>query len=118
MKGDREIDYRNATSRAYYSAFLGCRDLAGDPQRSSKDEGSHDACINHYIENRNGQDDNDRIYMRVGYKLRKIKAERVRADYKTKEDFTKADATQTFSYVDEIFELLNQISGIDKSEQG
>lgn len=108
-KGEREIDLRNAISRAYYSIFLECRDLAGDPIRSPDDIGSHDACINFYIKNRNGQDDIDRLHMRAGYILRKAKKGRVKADYRTHETCTDADVQLMFHDMNEIKNILNQI---------
>lgn len=108
--GAREIDHRNAISRAYYSAFLTCRNFTGEIRRTSDDRGSHDAYINFFIKNRSMNDEADKLHIRIGHKLRNAKDLRTRADYNLDATCTDNDALRSIRFVEAITGLLNDIT--------
>jgi uncharacterized protein (UPF0332 family) len=100
-----EVEYRNAASRAYYAAYHGRLDLS---QRSKiepvKSEGGvHQQLINGLCLHQ------DVRVKTVGYALKQLKRQRVKADYKLEQDFTLRDAQFTVESTQKLLRELNQI---------
>jgi len=101
-----EVDYRNAASRAYYSAYHSCLVLSNSYPSTNdvkKEGGMHQQLIDKLC---NHQDEQVKT---VGYSLKQVKTRRVMADYKLTQDFTLQDAKFA---VDSVQKLLQEIHKI------
>lgn len=89
--GDREVDWRNATSRAYYAAYHRCRLAAQDARLSVAETGGmHAALIKALTAPLTSSS-----LKSLGYLLEQCRQRRVEADYRIDEKFPRdtADAT-------------------------
>ena len=107
MSEDKEINYRTAANRAYYSAFHCCRPLAESlPQAPTRKKGSHDRLIerlkHHPIKKVSlGRDEKIRT---LGFLWGRCKSLRTRADYRIGGEFNRNKA-------EDLIEMAVQIHG-------
>lgn len=115
--GGREIDFRNATSRAYYSAFHSCEAIVqslGIPKYSDSSGGVHAQIIDSLENCSSGPTEQKRKLKSVGYMLRQAKAYRVMADYSLTIPFDEETANATIKQVDRI---MNKVIELLSEEQ-
>ena len=83
----KEVDCRNAASRAYYCAFHTCKQLLKQyPSTESQYGTEHQKIINELKQHQ------DKRFKSLGNMLERSRDQRVRADYKLEEKFTYRDA--------------------------
>lgn len=99
----KEIDYRNAASRAYYCAFHACKKLLEDYPASQRQIGTeHDKTIRELLNHQNKQ------FKILGNMLQKSKDQRHRADYKLIEKFSIQDGKFVITQVNKILMEINK----------
>jgi uncharacterized protein (UPF0332 family) len=106
----REVDYRNAASRAYYGAFHTCKQLLehyppSESQRGTEHEKTIAELVNHQ----------DKRFKTLGNMLKTSKDQRHRADYKLAEKFALQDAKRVILSVKK---LLQESADIQKTKRG
>ncbi|MXW49882.1 MAG: hypothetical protein F4X81_10595 [Gammaproteobacteria bacterium] len=84
-KGDQEVDWRNATSRAYYAAYHRCRLVAQEARFSLTEAGSVHAAL---VETLTTPLSSAPLKS-MGYLLEQCRRRRVRADYRIDENFSR-----------------------------
>lgn len=84
-RGDSEVDWRNAASRAYYAAWHRCLPI-GRSVGLSAGRGVHRQLIETLEQDRN------MTLKSLGYMLRQCRKLRVKADYEIETDFSPEDA--------------------------
>lgn len=86
---EREVDWRNAASRAYYAAYHRCRRLAqAEGLRIPETDSVHMALVDAFLENLN-----PRVLRQLGFMLRDCRRRRAEADYEIEASFSKALAS-------------------------
>lgn len=85
-RGDAEVDWRNAASRAYYAAWHRCLPIGRSVGISAQPRGMHQQLIDTLTESR------DMTLKSLGYMLRQCRDFRVDADYWIEADFSFEDA--------------------------
>jgi uncharacterized protein (UPF0332 family) len=104
MQGEREIDYRNAGSRAYYGAFHACRMLLEKRPHSQASIGtSHQRVINGLLSDPNKQINS------LGNKLARAKDFRQKADYQLNLKFSRYEAMRLFSLAQKIYDEVDDL---------
>jgi len=94
LQGNREIDYRNAASRAYYCAFHRCKMLLEELPNSQGSIGaSHQKVILELLYYP------DKEVNKLGKKLEQAKRLRQKADYQLKVTFSRYEASRIVSQV-------------------
>ena len=84
-KGDQEVDWRNATSRAYYAAFHCCRLVAQEARLSvAETGGAHGALVQALTAPLSSPS-----LKGLGYMLEQCRQHRVTADYRIDEKFSR-----------------------------
>lgn len=97
MAGQREIDYRNAASRAYYCAYHVCRALLERmPNPNKSTAATHERVVMDL------QTHPDRRLKKLGNKLNQAKALRRQADYALDADFSHTNAKQAIGHAQKI----------------
>jgi len=105
IKGNQEVDYRNAASRAYYCAFHLCRNFLNKQFDSQiGDEASHTRVICKLKDSPNSK------LRKLGNKLEQVKRLRHAADYRLVYQFEYYKAKQTLSHSYKIKIELEDIS--------
>jgi len=100
----REVDCRNAASRAYYCALHSCRDLLEQSaSRISVTDTSHQKII------RELQANTDRLIVALGNKLFSLKSQRNDADYKLDQKFTFKDAERLVQHTRNLLQEIQNI---------
>lgn len=100
----REVDCRNATSRAYYCAFHSCKQLLLQyPPNESQRGAEHEKII---AELRNHQ---DKRFKRLGNMLFDAKNQRVQSDYYLREKFSIQNAKITVGFVQRLLQEIQKI---------
>ena len=97
-QGNRESDWRNATSRAYYAAYHACIPFAFG---SASAEPGH-----REIADRLTRPTAAMHSRSVGYLLDQCRALRERADYRINADFLRGDANTTLRATRRIFDIV------------
>jgi len=92
----KEVDYRNATSRAYYAAYHGCKKLVNEPAVMGA---SHEKVI---IALKNSSHQEKRS---IGNSLQQIKASRVWADYQLDNSFPRSESNKVLEIVKRLYNL-------------
>lgn len=113
MGRDREINYRSAANRAYYSAFHTCLELAASlPRTHSHGRGAHEKLIsrlkNHRV--RRVSRGNDIRIRTLGNLPAKAKPLRVHADYRIGEEFGRAKAEELILRAEKIRDVANELT--------
>ena len=86
--GDREVDWRNATSRAYYAAFHRCRLVAAaEGIAEAATQSAHAGLVDGLTHHRNPP-----ILRSLGFMLHQCRRKRVVADYEMEVDFERESA--------------------------
>jgi len=97
IQGNREVDYRNATSRAYYGAFHLCLQLLEKlPQSQGHVGASHERVISTLLSY------SDKRLNKIGRKLEQAKTLRHQADYKLHLPFYRSSAKQVIRHAYDI----------------
>jgi len=92
MQGNREIDYRNAASRAYYFAFHFCQESLGNlPHLQGNIGTTHQRFIADLLSYP------DKKVQSLGNQLKHIKKVRYKADYKLNKKFYRHEASRLLS---------------------
>lgn len=100
----REVDHRNAASRAYYCAFHTCKKLLEEhPPKESQRGTEHQKVINELLEH---QDKRLKVF---GNMLMTSRDQRVRADYKLEEKFTLYDAKKAVKSTEKLLQEIQKI---------
>ena len=103
MQGQREVDYRSAVSRAYYSAFHACRTLLKNiPNLSDNIGTSHQKVIDELLSH------SDKQISSLGNKLKVARDLRQKADYQLENPFSRYEASRLLSQVQKI---LSEVDG-------
>lgn len=96
-RGESEVDWRNAASRAYYAAWHRCLPIGRSVGLSAQpDQGVHRQLIETLTGNR------DRTLKSLGYMLEQCRALRVGADYEIETDFPPEDARTALEQCEKI----------------
>jgi uncharacterized protein (UPF0332 family) len=99
----KEVDYRNAASRAYYCAFHTCKKLLEDfPPTQSQIGAEHEKIINGLLNHQ------DKRFKALGSMLKDAKDQRVKADYRLDNNFTIQDAKLVVKFTDKILMEINK----------
>jgi len=93
-KGSKEVDYRNAASRAYYAVFHQCVTIAENECKETFGA-SHIKVITSLQENPKTR--------ALGNRLNKFKKERARADYNLCHNYYERDAKVLISKINKVF---------------
>lgn len=101
LPSDTEINNRNASSRAYYSAYHICRSVFGNPYDPTVKAGAHEQLIQYLLNSK------EKSEISLGYQMRHIKAIRTTADYELDAEFSENDRVTTISYVTKIINKLD-----------
>lgn len=97
MQGGREIDYRNAASRAYYCAFHLCKNLVETIPISTDNIGtSHQRIIDALAQS------HDKRLKSLANKLKVVRELRHKADYKLDIKFSRYEASRALSHTQKI----------------
>jgi len=97
MQGHREVDYRSAVSRAYYSAFHACRTLLKNiPNLPGSIGTSHQRVIDELLSH------SDKQINSLGNKLKVARDLRQKADYQLERAFSRYEASRLLSQVQKI----------------
>jgi uncharacterized protein (UPF0332 family) len=103
-KEHREINSRNAASRAYYCAFHSCKKLLQDfPPKESQRGAEHEKIIAELLNHQNKQ------FKILGNMLKTSKDQRARADYKLADKFSIQDAKRVVLSTEKLLEELEKI---------
>jgi uncharacterized protein (UPF0332 family) len=92
LEGFEEVDYRNAASRAYYTAYHVCLTVANAAMLpdTSTSGGCHKRLIWRLTHSKNRK--HKFLHMTLGYMLNVILFDRISADYEINDDFSKNKA--------------------------
>jgi uncharacterized protein (UPF0332 family) len=102
MQGEREVDYRSAASRAYYSAFHACRMLLKNiPNLSGTIGTSHQKVIDELLSH------SDKQISSLGNKLKMARDLRQKADYQLGSPFSRHEAFRLLSQVQKILSEID-----------
>lgn len=102
--GKSEIDFRNATSRAYYAAYHAATKFKSRAPQERGRGGIHSQLIDDLKRNQ------DKRIKQVGYLLNQCRVERTDADYGLDLHFDRHRAENVIELVAELLSLSNQIS--------
>ena len=98
-RGEAEVDWRNATSRAYYAAWHRCLPIGRSVGLSARPgQGVHQQLIETLTGNRNT------TLKSLGYMLRQCRDFRVEADYEIETDFPPEDARTALEQCEKILD--------------
>lgn len=104
LKGNREIDFRQATRGAYYAAFHALQNLVAQQVAVLKfDGGEHEHVIANLKHSR------DMKIRSLGFMLHECRGRRVDADYHMERDFTRETAELQIDCVERIFARMSEI---------
>ncbi|HHQ8862153.1 TPA: hypothetical protein ACSVS8_002051 [Legionella pneumophila] len=109
VTGNNKIDFRNATSRAYYSALHKADIVAAKSNGISKKNSGLHAQLIQKLKSHTGSTIIDDNIRQIGVLLGMCKKYRVNADYKINHTIDRSFAQQTISLVEQLLILSNQI---------
>lgn len=100
----REVDYRNAASRAYYCQFHSCKQLLeryppSEPQYGAEHEKTIKELVNHQ----------DKRFKKLGNMLKDSKDQRHKADYKLAENFALSEAKIVIRFANKLLQAIADI---------
>ena len=95
-RGDAEVDWRNAASRAYYAAWHRCVPIGRSVGIFAQPRGMHQQLIDTLMENR------DMTLKSLGYALKQCRDLRIKADYRIEIDFPSRSARIALSQSEKI----------------
>ncbi|WP_353573156.1 HEPN domain-containing protein [Candidatus Albibeggiatoa sp. nov. BB20] len=106
LKNNKEVDYRNATSRAYYCAYHKAKNLVETQFKQDKisSGASHEKIIKTLQAEKNKQ------FKSIGNKLNDLKRFRTDADYKLDETFSIQDAKSVVQRASKLVQEIEQLS--------
>ena len=99
---NREVDFRNAASRAYYAAYHRCRPIAKDLGLRTSKRGVHSDVIDALVA---ATKPDPRQLARL---LKQCRTLRGKADYKTDQFFRRSEAEICIRQVERIFAIANR----------
>lgn len=111
-KGNEDY-FRSSSSRAYYSAFHACSEVAKSelgqmPQQGQNFSFGHTELYNLFLNHTPSlavKTKRDADIWRIGYLLKQVRDLRVHADYKSGA-FSSNDAQETIDHIEEILQLI------------
>ena len=108
-EGSREVDFRNAASRAYYAVYHRCRPIAKRNGLRSSRWGVHSDVIDAL---RTATDPRLKEMARL---LKRCKGLRTKADYNTDKDFRRSEAQAGVRQAQKIFTVADELEGTSTS---
>ena len=105
-QGSREVDFRNAASRAYYAAYHRCRPIAQRNGLRSSGRGVHGDVIDAL------RTATKPTLKHLAQMLARCKALRAKADYNIAEDFRRSEAQTSTRQAQKILTIADQFEGI------
>lgn len=112
---DKEVSWRSAASRAYYSALHQCLPLAEtlpEPRYDSNPKGYHDYLIKKLTDFEDSNKELQRAIRKIGYMLLDAKRVRTEADYQMSTSFKRAQAEKVIEVAHKIFEQLQRLDSL------
>lgn len=109
VEGNREVDFRNAASRAYYAAYHRCRPIARNSGLRSSHRGVHSDVIDAL------RTASKPRLKQLAQMLARCKALRAKADYTIDKEFRRPEAQTSTRQVQMIFTLADEIENISTS---
>jgi len=117
-EGRREIDYRNAVSRAYYAAYHACKTLAGPPpRRSNRSTGAHDWLVSE-LKEWPRSDETFLQFRQIGTLLEIAKDQRRDADYRLDQEFSAVQYEEAVKHVRNILQRLTKVAHAGSGSAG
>lgn len=106
--GGREIDFRNAVSRAYYAAYHEAKKIAdqhanGVPHSKA---GVHEKIIQKLKNHAGGN--NEPIIRQIGDMLKHCKSQRIKADYKLSTNVNQTNSSICIQYCKNLIDLCRK----------
>lgn len=112
LQGHREVDYRNAASRAYYSIYHICQESLGKlPNLPHNVGATHQKLILDLLSHP------DEKVRTLGRKLRQMKTLREKADYQLQVKFSRYEATQLISLAKKMGSEVDDFLQTDRREE-
>ena len=105
-EGSREVDFRNAASRAYYAAYHRCRPIAKRIGLRSSHRGVHSDVIDAL------RTATKPSLKQLAQMLARCKGLRAKADYNIGKEFKRSEAQTSTRQVQKILTLADEIDGI------
>ena len=102
-QGNREVDFRNAASRAYYAAYHRCRPIAKRNGLRSLGQGVHSDVIDAL------RTATKPTLKHLAQMLARCKSLRAKADYNIEEEFKDSEAQTTTRQAQKIFSVADQV---------
>jgi uncharacterized protein (UPF0332 family) len=106
LKNNKEVDYRNATSRAYYCAYHKAKNLV--ETQFKQDEMSSGASHEKIIKTL--QSEKNKQFKSIGNKLNDLKKFRTDADYKLDKLFSAQDAKAVVQRANKLVQDIERLS--------
>lgn len=109
---DKEVSWRCAASRAYYSALHQCLPLVEklpEPCYDSNPKGYHDYLIKKLIDFDSSDKELQKNIRKIGYMLLDAKRTRTEADYQISTSFKRIQAEKIIEMAHKIFEQLQTV---------
>jgi uncharacterized protein (UPF0332 family) len=106
---DNEVYWRDAASRAYYSAFHWCQQISQtlpEPRYDSNVKGIHDYLIKKF-QDAGGTHKNQ--LKAIAFMLKEARDVRVKADYNVQVSFSKQKTGENIGYAERISQLVGLI---------
>lgn len=108
-EGSREVDFRNAASRAYYAAYHRCRPIAKRNGLRSSDRGVHSDVIDALRTATKPR------LKQLAQLLTRCRGLRAKADYNIDEDFRRSEARASTRQAQRIFAVADEFEGTSTS---
>ena len=103
--GNREVDFRNAASRAYYAAYHRCKPIAKGFGLRTSARGVHSDVIDALsVATKPAPKQLARL-------LRKCRTLRSKADYRTDQNFKRSEVETSVRHAERIFAIAGQFEG-------
>ena len=104
LAGEREIDWRNAASRAYYGALHRAQTLLVQlDQPLPRGQSTHERTIKALTRS------SDPVQEKLGRHLRKCKNFRVRSDYELSLRFNRSNAVRCLNLARQLFDMADRV---------
>lgn len=107
--GTREVDFRNAASRAYYAAYHRCRPIAKGLGLRTSERGVHSDVIDALITATKPEP------KQLARLLKQCRTLRAKADYKTDQFFRRSEAETCIRRVERIFAIADRVESTSAS---
>ena len=105
-QGNREVDFRNAASRAYYAAYHRCRPIAQRNGLRSSKRGVHSDVIDAL------RTSSKPALKHLAQMLARGRGLRAKADYNIDEEFRSSEAQTSIRQAQRVFSVADQVDDI------